>query len=431
MYEAVKIALDPTPRQEEKLWQHAGASRFAFNACLEHVKEEWDKGNTVNTSQAGLRRWFNSAKEEIAPWWRECSKEAFSHGTECLSKAIGNYFDSRSGKRKGPETGFPERKKRNKSRKSFAYTTGSFGVKEGDPYRLKLPKIGEIHTFENVARRMKDVTKVTRMTVSLEGGRWYASLCVERPFFKRGQEGNGAVGIDLGVKTAMTCSDGTVYENEKPMKRSARKIRKLNKKLARQKKGSKRRSETILKLQKAYGRIACQRRDFQQKATTELVKKYDTICLEDLNVSGMSKNHRLAGAVLDVGFYEIRRQIEYKAMKYGKTVSVIGRFYPSSKLCSACGSVKSNLKLSDRTYVCGHCGLEIDRDLNAAINIKAAGSAPEALNGRGESARPEKSSNSVISEAASVKRQSGSAAVPVKPEAAAGNGGMQAAVNIL
>ncbi len=85
MYEAVKIALDPTPRQEEKLWQHAGASRFAFNACLEHVKEEWDKGNTVNTSQAGLRRWFNSAKEEIAPWWRECSKEAFSHGTECLS----------------------------------------------------------------------------------------------------------------------------------------------------------------------------------------------------------------------------------------------------------------------------------------------------------------------------------------------------------
>ena len=385
MHEGIKIALDPTPSQIKGLRQHAGAARFAYNTCLAHVIEERKKGNKVSTSFYGLRKWWNQNKEEKALWWRECSKEAYAGGCESLALAYKNYFE---GKKNGRNVGCPKFKSRNRSRPSFSYTTGSFGPVEGDPYRLKLPRIGSVHTFENVEHRIHG-GRVLRMTVSEDGGRWYACVLVEREeFFKPARTTDRQAGVDLGIKAHATLSDGTVFENPKYLERSERKLKKAQKALSRKQKGSNRWEKQRRKVNRLHARIRHQREDHAHKMTTQLVKDYDTIVIEDLSVKGMVQDHKLAKSVQDAGFYQIRRMLEYKCAQRGRTLKVIDRYEPSSKRCSRCGHVKTKLGLEERTYRCENCGFEADRDLNAAINILAAGSAPEAKNGRGENGRP-------------------------------------------
>ena len=279
--------------------------------------------------------------------------------------------------------GFPKFKSKNKTAPRFAYTTGIFGTIQDDAKALRLPKIGRVHCMENVANRVGD-TRVLRMTISQRAGRWYASLTVERedepPMHALK---GGSVGVDLGIKTLATLSDGTVIENPRHLKKSEQKLKRAQRALSRKTPGSNRRAKVKAKVARIHAHAANQRQDALHKLTTHLASKYSEISVENLNVLGMAKNHHLAKSVMDASFAEFRRQLEYKTERTGARLNIVDRWYPSSKMCSRCGRVKAKLSLSERTYRCDGCGLTIDRDLNAAINIRVAGSAPETLNAHG------------------------------------------------
>ena len=396
MFEAVKVALDPTPAQERLMLSHAGAARFAYNAGLAHVKAALEAGEKLDWSFYSLQHWWNANKDTLAvsadgvPWWRENSKEAASSGLRALASALSNWSKSRKGKRKGRRVGFPKFKSKDRETPRFSYSTsgpGTGGLIKGDPKALWLPRIGRVHCMENVTARV-DGVRVVRMTISRRAGRWYAALTVERdePTMRQTPKG-GAVGIDLGVKTLATLSDGTVIDNPRALQADERRLRRAQKALSRKAKGSNRRAKAKAKVARLHAHVANRRHDALNKLTTMLSRTYSDISIEDLNVAGMVKNHRLAKAVEDASFSELRRQLEYKTAKTGARLHFVDRWYPSSKTCSNCGSVKAKLSLTERIYRCENCGLVIDRDLNAAINIMVAGSAPETLNAHGGTVR--------------------------------------------
>ena len=393
MLEGVRVALDPTPSQERRLLSHAGAARFAYNAGLAHVKAALDAGEKPERSFYSLRKWWNADKDTLAVgedgviWWQENSKEAYSSGIEALAKGLSNWSKSRKGDRRGRRVGFPKFKSKSKTTPRFAYTAGGFGLIDGDPKALKLPRIGRVHCMEDVAKRVGGA-KVLRMTISQRAGRWYASLTVERedkPVANPPK--GGAVGVDLGVKQLATLSDGTVVENPRYLRKAEKRLKKAQRELSRKAKGSKRRDKAREKVANLHAHVANQRSDALHKLTTWLTRKYSEISIEDLHVAGMVKNHHLAKAVSDAAFGEFRRQLEYKTASTGARLHVVDRWYRSSKTCSGCGGVKAKLSLSERTYRCESCGLVLDRDLNAAINLMVAGSAPETLNAHGETVR--------------------------------------------
>ena len=197
----------------------------------------------------------------------------------------------------------------------------------------------------------------------------------------------GSVGIDLGVKNLATLSDGAVVPNPRYLKKSERKLKRAQQALSRKVKGSNRREKARAKVARLHARVANRRLDAMHKLTTRIAETFSDISIEDLHVAGMVKNHHLAKAVSDAAFGEFRRQLEYKTARTGARLHVVDRWYRSSKTCSKCGGAKAKLPLSERTYRCDSCGLTMDRDLNAAINICVAGSAPETLNAHGGTVR--------------------------------------------
>ena len=433
MLEAVKVALDPTPRQERLLESHAGAARFAYNAGLAHVKDALEAGEKTNWSHYSLRKWWNANKDVLAvnqetgeAWWPRNSKEAYSYGFESLANALRNFTKSRKGQRAGRMVGFPRFKSKDKATPKFAYTTGAFGPVDGDPKALKLPRIGRVHCMENVVKRVGGAT-VKRMTVSKRAGRWFASLTVEREDMPAMPPRGGSVGIDLGVKELATLSDGTVIRNPHTLKSNMRRVKSAQKALSRKTKGSNRRRKARRHVARLHARVANLRSDLLGKTTTMLARTYSDVSIEDLNVAGMVRNHRLAQAVEDASFGELRRQLVYKTARTGARLHVVDRYYPSSKKCSACGTVKAKLSLSERTYRCEECGLVIDRDLNAAINIQVAGSAPETLNARGGSGRRTRSRNEATRHP--VKREPSGSERNVRLGAGLGNEAMQTKTN--
>lgn len=394
MLEAVKVALDPSPAQERMLRSHAGAARFAYNAALAHVVEQLEQRNVDGETQVpwnlySLRRWWNDVKDEVAPWWAENSKEAYNSGLDALAAGLKNFSTSRSGKRKGPRVGFPRFKNRSRARKSFQYTTGSFGA--ADPYGVRLPRIGRVHTHERIDTRIAGGA-LKRVTVSETAGRWYASFTVEREHSEVSKDaaGSDVVGVDLGVTHLATLSTGEKVDNPRHLKREERKLRRAAKAYSRTQKRSNGRRRAADRLAKRHARVRNLRQDYTHKLTNRLAGEFHTVVLEDLNVDGMRRNRHLAQAVSDATFSEIRRQFEYKTSQRGGTVVLADRWYPSSKTCSTCGTVKAKLPLNVRVFDCDTCGTRIDRDVNAAINLKhlVAGSGPETLNGDGEPVRP-------------------------------------------
>ncbi|MUH59175.1 MULTISPECIES: IS607 family element RNA-guided endonuclease TnpB [Bifidobacterium] len=421
-YEAVRVRLDPSPRQERLMESHAGGARYAYNLMLTHVQRQLALGERPDWTMYAMRRWWNEWKDELAPWWRENSKEAYNSAFEWLSRALRNWSDSRKGSRAGRRVGWPKYKSKRSSVPRFAYTTGSFGLIDGDPKALRMPRIGRVHCMENVARRVHG-GRVVRMTVSRHAGFWYASLTIERqsagtrPKTGKRESANHPVGVDLGVRTLATLSDGTTFPNPRNYVNAQRRLRHAQQTLSRRNKdmshgrGSNRWNRALARVRRIHAHIAAQRADHIGKLTTWLATNYTDISIEDLNVQGMSHNRRLAKHILDADFHEFRRQLEYKTARAGTRLHVIDRWYPSSKTCSRCGTVKAKLPLSERVYHCDKCGLDMDRDLNAAINIMVAGSAPETLNARGGDARRD--------------RRKPAAQTPAKREPSSQNNGMR------
>lgn len=355
-----KTKLDPNNEQRTKFAQHAGCARYAYNwglsLCFQSIEARniaKEKGEPLPKfpSAIDLHKKLNAEVKPEHEWFYNSSKCAPQQALRDLDNAWKRYL-----KVKG--SGTPKRKK--KFVNDHFYLDGTIEIKDGF---IQLPRIGLVRLREDVANQ-----KIKSVTITRIAGDWYVSFKTEfTPLFT--EKGFGRIGVDLGIKTLATLSDGTVYPALKPYRTNETKLKILQRKLARQTKGGSNREQTKQKIARLHARIANIRNDATHKLTSHLAKNHSEIVIENLNVSGMMKNHCLAGAIADSSFYEFRRQLEYKAEWYGSQVTVIDRFYPSSQLCSCCGH-RQPMPLHLRTYDCGGCGMSLGRDINAAINIR-------------------------------------------------------------
>jgi putative transposase len=378
--QAYRFALDPTPQQRRTLASHCGAARFAYNWGLELVKARLQQrrvgeGVEVPWTLPALRREWNRAKHQNAPWWAENSKEAYSSGLDGLARALKSWTDSKTGRRKGPVVRFPHRKRKGRSRDACRFTTGAIKSLP-DRKHVQLPRIGVLKTHEStrkMTRRLEQGTaRILAATITRTADRWFVSFTVEvQRTIPAGNDHDSVVGIDVGVRHLATLSTGATISNPRALEWSLRKLRRLNRQLARRTPGSRRRQQARRRLARVHARTANLRRDALHKLTTTLATEHGTVVVEQLNLAGMVRNRRLARALSDSGLAELRRQLSYKTAWYGSRLVVADRFYPSSKTCSACGWVKAKLTLAERTFTCETCGLQLDRDLNAARNLAA------------------------------------------------------------
>ena len=414
VHQAYRFALDPTPRQQGRLASHTGAARFAFNWGLELVKRRLDDRAAGRDAQvpwtlAALRREWNQAKHEVAPWWPENSKEAYSSGLDGLARALKNFTDAKQGRRQGARMGFPRRRRTGRARDACRFTTGVIRVAV-DRHHVALPRLGPIRTHEStrkLARRLEQGSaRILSATVSRQGGRWFVSFtCQVQRAVRCPRWPEATTGVDVGVRHLAVLSNGEVVANPAPLHKAQRRLRRLNRQLARRRgpvapDGTTRPPsmgwlEAKHGLGRVHAKVAGVRRNALHHLTSTLAATYGTVVVEHLNVAGMLRNHRVARRIADAGFGELRRQLGYKTRWAGGVLVQADPFYPSSKTCSGCGHVKAKLPLSERTYRCEHpgCGLEVDRDLNAARNlaqlvVSVAGSGPETPNARGADTRP-------------------------------------------
>lgn len=355
MIKVHKIKLYPTKRQEGLFRQSCGVARFAYNWAL----NEWEKNyqNGVRSSAYDLIKRLNSIKYEEFPWMQETGKTCSQYAIHNLEGAYKKYFKKVSG--------FPKFKKKG-VKDSFVAVENKNSFKQRD-YKIRIPKIGWVKCAEN----LRFNGKVNHVSIKRVADIWFAFINIEvipnEALTK--SENQTTVGVDLGIKTMMALSDGTLFSNPKALNKNLRSIKRLHRELSRKEKGSNNRIKQRNKLARKYYRVSCIKQNAIHKATSAIVKKYDRIIIESLSLNLMIKNKNLAQAMSDVGFGEIVRQLSYKALWQDKEVIKADRFFASSKTCSNCGHKKEVLKLSQRIFKCEKCGFELDRDQNAAINL--------------------------------------------------------------
>ena len=361
---AYRYELDPNNFQKSHLAQHAGIARFAYNWGFEQRIQLFrtNQGKDRYTNAMKQHKQLNSLKKTQFPWMYECSKCAPQEALRDLHRAFQNFYRGQKSKKR---VGFPRFKKRG-VRDSFRLT----GIIRFHERSIQLPRIGKVRIKEKKEVYYKG--RILSATVRRRADRWFVSVTVQEEIPDSFPVRWQSVGVDLGIKTLATLSDGTTFANPKALDRRLKKLRKLHRSLSRKKKGSKNHEKAKLRLARTYFRVFNIRQDTLHKLTTYLAKNHGKVVIENLNVSGLLRNRRLARAITDAGFHEFRKQLEYKCRWYGSELIVAPRTFPSSKLCSHCGHRKKELSLSERDYDCEQCGLQIDRDLNAALNLVAA-----------------------------------------------------------
>ncbi|MFD9195129.1 IS607 family element RNA-guided endonuclease TnpB [Streptomyces phaeochromogenes] len=407
--QAFRFALDPNAAQESALRSHCGAARAAYNWAVGWVEASWWQRKAEETygvfeaeltawrpwSLPSLRKAFNAAKHtdaRFAAWWEENSKEAYSTGLANAAAAFDNYSKSKRGQRKGKRVGAPRFKSKRKTRLACRFTTGTIRVESGGRH-VTLPRLGTIRTHEPTVKllaRVKDGrARILSATVRHERGRWFVSFQAEvKRDLERVARPDTAVGIDLGVKTLAVTADSTgeirTVANPGHYDAARKQLRRASRTVSRRqgpdrrtgRKPSKRWEKANAARNRVHHRVANLREDALHNLTTSVAAEYGTVVVEDLNVAGMLRNRRLARRIADAGFGEIRRQLDYKTrQRHATRLVVADRWYPSSKTCSGCGAVKAKLPLHIRTYACDACGLVIDRDDNAALNLAALAAA--------------------------------------------------------
>jgi len=345
------IRLNPTKSQETFFKKACGCARVAYNYGLAEYKKLLDAKEKPNIFE--IKKKFNQDKKTLFPWMSETNKDANQRPFTNLKSAFTRFFKKQSK--------FPKFHKKG-VKDSFYISNDKFSV-EGN--RFTIPRLGWVKGTEELRFKGKIMSAVVKRKSSY----WFIVISVETETSFIACNNQAAVGIDLGVNTLATLSNGLKVESSKPLKKKLARLKRLQRNLSRKVKGSGNRKKQQLKLSKLHYEIACIRKDGLDKLTTSLCHNFKIICIEDLNVKGMLKNHCLARAISDAGFGEFKRQLTYKSKLYGNTVVMVDRFYPSSKTCSVCGYKKETLSLSERDFHCECCGNIIDRDLNAAINI--------------------------------------------------------------
>ena len=392
--QAYRYALDLSDRQRGLLASHAGSARYAWNWGLRLVVDAVAAHKAGDTSASipsaiSLHRAWNAWKkgEDGIAWWTQVSKCAPQEAFRDLESGLHAFWESRAGRRPGPRVRFPRFKKKGRCRDSFRQT----GAIHVEARHVRLPRLGRLRLCEEaapvLARIQAGQAHISAATVSRVAQRWYVSFAVEVERAQPASNGHlDTVGVDLGVLALATLSTGEVVQGPRALGSGLRRLRRLNRRHSRCQRGSANRRRASRRLARHHARVAALRRDHLHKLTTMLAKSHGRIVIEDLNVRGMLGNRRLARRLSDAGFGELRRLLEYKCQWYGAELVVASRWYPSSKTCSQCGAIRAELSLQDRVFRCPDCGRELDRDLNAAINLAGwahpvvAGSALETEN---------------------------------------------------
>jgi putative transposase len=366
--QAYRFELSPNEDQRKALAQHIGAARFAYNWGLEIALKALEEGRRL-PSAPELHKAWNAWKRENAPWWTEVSKCAPQEAFRDLEKALKNW--------KAKRARLPRFKRKKSLDDNKARLTGTIKV---FPRQVQLPRIGLVKTKERADKLVGLIqakkARILSATISREADRFYVSLTceVERPDPKpkevRGED--DVVGVDLGLSSFAALSDGTKIDPPKPLAKRLRLLKRRSKQLSRKQKGSNNSKKAALRLARLHRKIKNLRRDFLHRLTTWLARTKPAIVVEDLNVRGLSRGW-LSRSVADVGWGTFLRMLEYKAKWYGATLIVAPRSFPSTRLCSRCGHLHGEIPLSQRVFHCEACGLEMDRDLNAALNLKAYG----------------------------------------------------------
>lgn len=350
-----KIALVPNNKQATYLTKASGVSRFAYNWALVEWKKQYEAGE--KPSVASLDRRLNASKYKQFPWMEEITACVTQKAVMCVGEAFKNFFAGRAK--------YPVFHKKG-VRDSFYISNQKFKL---DDKRIRIPKLGWVKMREP----LRFEGKIMSATVSRTADKWFVSITVDCPsvqLLPHNVENQDVVGVDLGLTTLATLSSGEKVAGPKSHKRLLSRIRRLSQSLSRKVKGSANYKKARIKLARLHMRVANIRNDALHKLTTDLVKRFAVIGIEDLAVKNMIRSRRLARSLSDASFGEFRRQLEYKATKYQRKLVVADRFFASSKLCSTCGYKLDQLSLSTRSWKCPECGVSHDRDVNAAINLR-------------------------------------------------------------
>lgn len=366
MFQSRKVRLKPNKAQAGFFRQNFGAARFIYNWGQEQLIKHWEenkakekkdreKGPTAFDLNKKLTHLKNT--NEKYAWLKDVDSRVLPYTLANLDNAFKKFFTG--------QAKYPKFKSKRDSRQSYSTKTPSY-PRLKDSNHILLPKIGSVKFYN---RNYLPEVEYKRATISTDGDYIYCSVLLEGEPKELPEPLHESVGIDLGVKTAVTTSHGTTF-HLKRNRRLERRLKRAQRIVSRQKKDSRRRLKARKRLRNLYRKISNQRNDFINKTTSTLVSENQVIRMGDLNTKGMMKNHCLAASIAHASFYEIKRQLTYKCEWYGRSLQLVSRFYPSSQLCSHCGAQNKEMKnLNRRTFVCHTCGFSLDRDINAAINI--------------------------------------------------------------
>lgn len=355
------VKLNPTHEQEQYFYRAAGVARFVWNWGLAEYQAAKDAGEKVDWNN--IQKKFNSIKRDEYPFVVEVTKSASQIAFADLRQAINTYYQIKKADEKS-KMKFPGRRRRSRKVGGFGIQNNQFTI---DGHTVRIPRLGNV----NISHPLRFNGRILSGRVKEKAGRWYLTVTVEteadpKPFL------SGSIGVDFGLSSFATLSDGEVVETQAYFRKSERKLVSLQRGLSRKQKGSKRRDAHKLRIARHNERIANQRKDFLHKFTKGLTSSYKVICIEDLNLSGLCQSW-LAKSVSDAGIGDAVKMLEYKSLSIGGILQKVNRFFPSSKMCSFCGWKYKDLRLSDRQWTCPECLTSHHRDVNAAVNIKEEG----------------------------------------------------------
>ena len=371
MLRAIKIRLYPNSNQATQINKLLGCYRVVYNQCLNRKIQSYEENN-ISETQTTLGHFIHHEllKDDNFIWLREQNTKVLKQALIDMLNAYKNFFER--------HTGYPKFKSKKDNKQSCRFELGAISKKNiYTDYKLSLANIKNVKfrcskKYAEYLQKYKANIRQATLT-KLPCGEYYLSILVDGDLTHKVKESHHTIGVDLGIKDFVITSEGEVFENLHFKKNESKKLIRLQKQLSRKQNESNNRNKARIKLAKAYKRITDKKQYYLHQVSNYLIDENQVICMEDLNVSGMLKNHKLSESIQELKLGEFRQMLEYKANWYGRQIVYVDRFYPSSKTCNHCGYINKKLKLSDRQWVCPDCGEIIERDYNAALNIRDEG----------------------------------------------------------